>query len=103
MTKRILHLRLATQTGDHSELGAFLKKAIPYYESLPGVRIRLMRSADDPKRYIEVVEYETLATAEADDKRMETDSRMRALLAEWRELLDSDVIVERYDDITDLI
>lgn len=101
MAERILHLRITPRTGDHQELGAFLREAIPYYQALPGVRVRLLRSVEDPSRYVEVVEYETKAAFEADEKRMATDPRMQSLLQAWRKTLAGEVIVETYEDVTE--
>ena len=103
MTKRVLHLRITPRTGGHDELGAFLREAIPYYQKLPGVRIRLLRSTDDPTRYIEVVEYETAGALEADETRMATDPHMQDLLQAWRATLAGEVVVESYEDVTEAI
>ncbi|GIK49122.1 MAG: antibiotic biosynthesis monooxygenase [Hyphomonadaceae bacterium] len=101
MAKRTIHLRIKPRTGDHQELGAFLRNAVPYYEALPGVRVRLLRSLDDPSQYVEVVEYETVAAFNADEKRMAIDPRMQAFLRDWRATLAQDVIVETYEDVSE--
>lgn len=103
MTKRILHLRITPGTGDHQELGAFLLDAIPYHEDLPGVGVRLLLRIDDPSRSIEVVEYETNAAFDADEKRIADDPHMQGLLKAWRETLTGDVCVETYEDVTETI
>lgn len=98
-----VHLRITTRTGDHDELGAFLKQAIPFYESLPGVRVRLLRNVNSPDRYIEVIEYETVEAFESDEKRLSGDLQMQHFIKRWRKLLKGDVEVETYQDITDTI
>lgn len=103
MPQRIVHLQITPRSGDHEELSAFLREAIPYYETLPGVRLRLLRSIEDPSRYIEVVEYDTKAAFEADEKRIATDPRMQSLLQAWRATLAGEVIVETYEDVTEAI
>lgn len=94
---------MITRTGDRQELSVFLKQAIPFYESLPGVRVRLLRSVEHPDRYIEVIEYETIEAFESDEKRLSGDSRMQRFIKRWRTLLKDDVEVETYEDITDTI
>lgn len=81
----------------------FLKRAIPFYESLPGVRVRLLRSVEEPARYIEVIEYETIEAFDRDQTRLSGDPRMQALIKRWRRLLKGNIDVETYMDITDTI
>lgn len=100
---RVLHLRCATRTGVSEELSEFLKEAVPFYESLPGVRVQLLRNVDEPNRYIEVIVYETIEAYDRDRARVEGDPRMQALLQRWRSLLAPDIAVETYDDVTDAI
>lgn len=101
MTKRTLHLRFATQTGDHHALGPFLKRALPIYEAPPGIRVRLLRSIEEPACYIEVIEYETLEAFQRDEQRLTDDTTMKSLIEEWRGLIGGDLVVETYEDITD--
>lgn len=100
---RILHLRCATRTGASEELSEFLKEAVPFYESLPGVSVQLLRNVNEPHRYIEVIVYETIASYERDRARVENDPRMQALLQRWRSLLAPNIAVETYDDVTEAI
>lgn len=103
MTKRSVHLRITPRTGDHGELGAFLRGAILYYEALPGVRVRLLRNVEEPSRYIEVIEYDTVAAFDADEARISGDPHMQTLLQAWRETLDGEAIVETYEDVTEAL
>lgn len=100
MALRILHLRIKTpKSGDH--LFAFLKDAIPYYESPGGVRVRLLRRIEDPTRFVEVIEYDSKEAFDKDQQRVDKDPQMRSYLQTWRSLLDDDVEVESYEDVTD--
>ncbi len=100
---RILHLRCATRTGAIEELSDFLREAVPFYESLQGVRVQLLRNVDEPSRYIEVITYETTEAFDLDRARVEGDPQMQALLERWRSLLAPDITVETYDDVTETI
>lgn len=100
MPKRTLHLRFTTPTGDHRALGPFLKRALPTYEAPPGIRVRLLRSIEQPARYIEIIEYETLEAFQHDEKRLTDDATMKSLIQEWRGLIAGDLEVEAYEDVT---
>ncbi len=96
----VLHLELSCQEPSGADLIAFLRKAVPFYEMLPGVKIRLLRSIDRPGRFIEVVEYETDDAFESDRARVSGDERMARFLSQWRELLAEVPGVEHYADVT---
>jgi hypothetical protein len=101
MPQRILHLHINTPSVDCAPLLSFLKGAIPFYEAPGGVRVRLLRSMADPTRFIEIVEYDSVAAFERDQLRVEHDPAMAAQLATWRTLLAGGVEVEAYEEITD--
>jgi hypothetical protein len=79
---------------------AYLQEAVPFYQALPGIDIRLLRSVDRPGSFTEVIEYQTAQAFQADQKRIEEDGRMQRLLARWRTLLIDPPIVEHFTDIT---
>jgi len=80
-----IHLRIRTER--RADLFAFLAEAIPFYERPGGIRVRLIERDDDPNRFIEVVEYATVADYEQDQQRVEHDPEMKAYLERWRALL----------------
>jgi hypothetical protein len=98
--KHVLHLKIRTHSASAEELFSFLKVAIPFYESLGGVRVRLLRSIDDPTRFIEVIEYDDRDVFEKDQHRVASDPQMRGYLQTWRSLLAQGVEVETYEDVT---
>ena len=96
--KRVhLHLRLRIAPERRSSLVQFLARAIPVYESPGEIRVRLCVAGE----FLEIVEYETEDAYEADQRRVERDPQLRALLAEWRSLLLENPQVETYTEITD--
>ncbi len=101
MTLRILHLRIKTLGEGTEALFSFLKSAIPFYESSGDVRIRLLRQVDDPTRFIEVIEYDSLEAFNKDQQRVDNDPQMRSNLQTWRSLLEERIEVETYEDVTD--
>ena len=101
MALRVLHLRIRTPSGSADALFSFLKGVIPFYEAAGGVRVRLLRSIEDPTRFIEVIEYDSLEAFDRDQHRVDNDPQMRSYLQTWRSLLDGGVEVETYEDLTD--
>lgn len=73
----------------------FLGRAIPFYERPGGVRVALYDSVDEPGLVLELVAYASEAEYAADEERVERDPEMRAVLAEWRRLLDGPPEVRR--------
>jgi quinol monooxygenase YgiN len=82
-----LHLRIRIKEGRRAEFLAFLREAIPKYEAPGGIEVRLLERLDDEHEFIEVVHYENERAYAADQERVESDPRFRALLERWRELL----------------
>lgn len=65
--------------------------------------MRLLRNIDDPRCFIEVIEYETIEAFRSDEARVRDDPQMQVLLREWRSLLVEGVEIETYEDMTNLI
>lgn len=91
-----LHLRGRVSDGRRAEFDAFLTEAIPSYEEPGGIRVRVLWDANDPYRFIEVIEYADQETHDRDQQRVEDDPRMRQYLERWRALLDGPPAIETY-------
>jgi quinol monooxygenase YgiN len=91
-----LHLRIHVRPGKRDDFLAFLRDAIPFYESPGGIRIRLLQGNQDPDSFIEVVEYGDQGAYERDQLRVESDPAMNERLTRWRSLLAGPVAVEIY-------
>jgi quinol monooxygenase YgiN len=91
-----LHIRPLPHADGRLELLAFLRLAKAYYESPGGIRMRLFERGDDPESLIEVFEYDTVEAYEADERRVNDEPQMQALLAAWRSLLDGPPRIEVY-------
>lgn len=99
-SRPILVLSLRVPAQHHRDLVEFLRSAVATYEELPGVRVRLLQSHDDPDRWLEIVEYPDRQTYEADQVRVEADPRLRRLLQRWRRLLAAPAGVETWEERT---
>ena len=100
---RVIHLGVHVAEGGGDAFLAFLKEAKPYYEGPGGIRVRLLRSLADPRRFIEVVEYDGEESFDRDQLRVESDPEMAEWLRRWRTLLDEAVRVEVWEEVTDLV
>lgn len=65
--------------------------------------MRLLRNINDPRCFIEVIEYETIEAFRSDEARVRDDPQMQNLLREWRTLLVEGAEIETYEDLTNLI
>jgi quinol monooxygenase YgiN len=91
-----LHLRITVSPGGRDAFIAFLREAIPFYESPGGIRVALLEDAADDHRFIEVVRYESQAAHDRDRERVRSDPDMRRFLDRWRALLAAPPQVETY-------
>lgn len=100
-----LLLRVQVREQDRDAFLAFLRRAIPEYELPGGIRVSLLRSTESPSEYIEVVEYATRQDYDNDQRRVESDERLKQLLAEWRSYVVSPpgVRTETYSDESRLV
>lgn len=96
----VLHLGFNCREPTGYALTAYLRQAVPFYQSLSGVNVRLLRSLDRPGRFTEIIEYTTEESFRADQIRVADDKRMQAFLAQWRRLLTEPPEVEHFADIT---
>ncbi len=95
-TRVDLHLRCRVKLGRRGEFLAFLREAIPFYESPGGIEVRLLQDMHDDHRFIELVLYEDEAAYSLDQERVKGDPTMKAYLGRWRDLLAEPPVVEVY-------
>lgn len=91
-----LHLRCRVAPGRRAEFLAFLREAIPFYESPGGIEVCIWQDANDDHRFIERVRYADEAAYHRDQERVANDPTMKTYLARWRQLLAEPPIVETY-------
>ncbi len=78
---------------------AFLREAIPVYESPGGIYVSLLEDVRDDHRVIELVQYDDEATYARDQERVANDPTMKAYLGRWRALLAEPPVVEVYRQV----
>ena len=95
----VLDLEISVAEPRLADLLAFLRRAVPFYEQPGGIRVTLLRDDQRPGRYIERVEYVDEAAFAFDQRRIAEVEQMKALLAEWRGLLQEPPVVRVYRTI----
>lgn len=96
----VLDLEISVSEPRLADLLAFLRRAVPFYEQPGGIRVTLLRDDQRPGRYVERVEYADESAFELDQRRVVDDEHMKALLAEWRGLLQEPPIVRVYRTVS---
>lgn len=91
-----LHLRCRIAPGRRDDFLAFLREAIPFYESPGGIAVRLLQDDRDDHRFIELVRYADREAYDRDQERTVNDPAMKDYLSRWRQLLAEPPVVEVY-------
>ena len=99
----IIHLRGRVTENRWNDLVSFLRTAIPFYEEPGGIRVRLLRDAEAPDAFVEIIEYETEESYNRDQRRVESDPAMIARLEEWRSLLAGPIETQTFRDVTPML
>lgn len=95
----MLDLEISVSDARMPALLEFLRRAVPIYEQPGGIRVTLLHDHQRPGRFIERVQYADEAAFERDQQRVAEDGQMKALLEEWRSLLDDAPAVRVYRTI----
>ena len=82
------------------ELLALLRDSFPFYERPGGIRMALYESIDEPGLVLELVAYADERAYQLDQRRVDGDPEMGAVLARWKELVDGPVEVRRMKPLT---
>jgi len=93
-----IHLSGRVPPGGRRTLEEFLAEAVEFSEAPGGIRVRLLWDRAAPDRFVEVIEYADEATYAADQRRVDDDPTMAALLARRRALLSGALAVAIFDD-----
>jgi hypothetical protein len=94
--RRILHVRFTMPGGDPQQLLSMMHAARPFYQAFGGVAVKLLHNADDPAKFIQVIEYETPASLEQNRQQIASDARVQAYLQAVRTWVPGVVEMEVY-------
>ena len=76
---RTLHLKFTLPGAEPEHLLAMMRAAAPFYQLFGNANFRLLRNADDPTKYIQVIEYETHEAFELNRQSLASDMRFQTL------------------------
>jgi hypothetical protein len=85
--RRTLHLRFTLPGADSGQLIAMIKASAPFYQAFGSAELKLLRNADDPAKFIQVIEYETPESFELNRQSIAGDMRFQAYFQGWRAML----------------
>jgi hypothetical protein len=97
---RFLHVKLRAPTADTAQLLPLMKAALPMLEAL-GARVRLMRNADDPAQFLQIIEYQMDSQLEANRQKVASDPMIRNYVQAWRAVFPGPMEMDVYEDVTD--
>lgn len=95
--RRILHFRF-TMPDVAPEMLAMMKSTAPFFQMFGNAKVRLLRNADDPKRFIQEIDYETPEALETNRQKIASDPSVQAYLMTWRTMFPGSVEIDVYDE-----
>jgi quinol monooxygenase YgiN len=96
---RTLHLKFTLHGADSDQLSSMMRTAAPFFQMFGNAHFRLLQNADDPTRFIQVIEYETPEAFELNRQSLASDVRMQTYLAAWRTMLPGALEIDVYQEI----
>ncbi len=97
--RRTLHLRFTLPGADSDQLSALMRASAPFYQMFGNAQFRLLRNADDPTKFIQVIEYETPESFELNRQSLASDVRMQTYLQAWRAMLPGALEIDVYQEV----
>ena len=97
--RRTLHLRFTFPGADSEQLAALMRASAPFFQLFGNATFKLLRNADDPGKFIQVIEYETPATFEINRQSIASDVRFQAYFAAWRAMLPGALEIDVYEEV----
>ena len=85
--RRTLHLRFTMPGADPDQLATLMRASAPFYQLFGNAQLKLLRNADDPTKFIQVIDYETPEHFELNRQSIASDLRMQTYLQAWRATL----------------
>jgi len=76
-----------------------MRASAPFYQAFGNARFRLLRNADDPARFIQVIEYETPESLELNRQSLASDMRFQAYFQAWRAMLPGALEIDVYQEV----
>jgi hypothetical protein len=97
--RRTLQLRFTLPGADAGQLVALMRASAPFYQAFGNAELRLLRNADDPTKYVQVIEYEAPESFELNRQSIASDMRFQTYLQAWRAMLPGGVEIDVYQEV----
>jgi hypothetical protein len=98
---RILQIRFRLPTPDATKsLSMMVQAAGQFLGTLGDAKIRLLRNADDPAQFIQLIEYQADPSFEVNRQKLASDPMLRAYVQTWRTFFPGGVELDIYEDVT---
>jgi hypothetical protein len=97
--RRVLHVKFTLPGADPQQLNGMMQAVAPFYQAFGGMRMTLLHNADDPARFVQVIEYETPASFEVNRQQIASDARVQTYLQTMRTFVPGGVEVDVYREI----
>jgi len=99
---RMLQIRFRLPTPDATQsLSMMVKASAPFLTALGDARVRLLRNADDPTQFIQVIEYQADPALETSRQKWASDPTLRGYLQTWRSFFPGGVEIDVFEDVTE--
>lgn len=95
--RRILHFRF-TLPDVSPEMLSMMKSTGPFFQMFGNAKVRLLRNVDDPKRFIQEIDYETPEAIEMNRQKIASDVTMQAYLQTWRAMFPGGIEIDVFDE-----
>jgi hypothetical protein len=95
--RRILHFRF-TMPEVAPEMLAMMKSTAPYFQLFGNAKMRLLRNVDDPKRFIQEIDYEAPEAMEMNRQKIAGDPTVQAYLQTWRAMFPGAIEIDVFDE-----
>ena len=96
---RTLHLKFTLPGADSEQLSSLMRSAAPFFQMFGNAHFRLLQNADDPTKFIQVIEYETHEAFELNRQSLASDMRFQAYLQAWRAMLPGALEIDVYQEV----
>jgi quinol monooxygenase YgiN len=96
---RTLHLKFTLPGADSEQLSSLMRSTAPFFQMFGNAHFRLLQNADDPTKFIQVIEYETHEALELNRQSLASDTRFQAYLQMCRTMLPGALEIDVYQEI----
>jgi hypothetical protein len=96
---RTLHLKFTLPGADSETVASLMRSGASFFQMFGKAHFRLLQNADDPTKFIQVIEYETPEALELNRQSLASDMRFQAYMQAWRAMLPGALEVDVYQEV----